>query len=134
MSMDFMGAWLLDTFMVTSTLMLMVLLVRRPVARYFGPSVAYTLVYTGCPRFDALAGWCARIRTGERDSVAGQCAGRNPRGYIRAGKYGLRNQPNGRGAIGRLCCAWFDIMAWRRSVDFHHTDDPLRLYARRAFV
>ena len=43
MSMDFMGAWLLDTFMVTSTLMLMVLLVRRPVARYFGPSVAYAL-------------------------------------------------------------------------------------------
>ena len=43
MSMDFMGAWLLDTFMVTSILMLMVLLVRRPVARYFGPSVAYAL-------------------------------------------------------------------------------------------
>ena len=43
MSMDFMGAWLFDTFVVTSILMLMVLLVRQPVARHFGPGVAYAL-------------------------------------------------------------------------------------------
>jgi beta-lactamase regulating signal transducer with metallopeptidase domain len=43
MSTDFLGAWLFDTFMVTSILMLMVLLVRRPVARHFGPGVAYAL-------------------------------------------------------------------------------------------
>ena len=43
MSTGFMGAWLFDTFMVTSMLMLVVLLVRRPVARHFGPGVAYAL-------------------------------------------------------------------------------------------
>jgi beta-lactamase regulating signal transducer with metallopeptidase domain len=43
MSTDFMGAWLFDTFVVTSMLMLLVLLVRRPVARHFGPSIAYAL-------------------------------------------------------------------------------------------
>jgi bla regulator protein BlaR1 len=43
MSTDFMGAWLLDTFVVSSILMLVVLLVRRPVARHFGPGVAYAL-------------------------------------------------------------------------------------------
>ena len=43
MSTDFMGAWLFDTFVVTSMLMLLVLFVRRPVARHFGPSVAYAL-------------------------------------------------------------------------------------------
>ena len=43
MSTDFMGAWLFDTFVVTSMLMLLVLLLRRPVARHFGPSVAYAL-------------------------------------------------------------------------------------------
>ena len=43
MSTDFMGAWLFDTFVVTSMLMLLALLVRRPVARHFGPSVAYAL-------------------------------------------------------------------------------------------
>lgn len=43
MSTGFLGAWLLDTFVATSMLMLLVLLMRRPVARYFGPSVAYAL-------------------------------------------------------------------------------------------
>jgi beta-lactamase regulating signal transducer with metallopeptidase domain len=43
MSTDFMGTWLFDTFVVTSMLMLLVLLLRRPVARHFGPSVAYAL-------------------------------------------------------------------------------------------
>jgi bla regulator protein blaR1 len=43
MSTDFMGAWLFDTFVVTTLLMLAVLLVRRPVARHFGPGVAYAL-------------------------------------------------------------------------------------------
>jgi len=43
MSMDFMGAWLFDTFVVTSMLMLAVLLLRGPVARHFGPGVAYAL-------------------------------------------------------------------------------------------
>lgn len=43
MSADFMEAWLLDTFVMTSMLMLLVLLVRRPVARHFGPGVAYAL-------------------------------------------------------------------------------------------
>jgi beta-lactamase regulating signal transducer with metallopeptidase domain len=43
MSTDFMGAWLFDTFVVTTMLMLLVLLVRRPVARHFGPTIAYAL-------------------------------------------------------------------------------------------
>ena len=43
MSTDFMGAWLFDTFVVTSMLMLLVLFVRRSVARHFGPSIAYAL-------------------------------------------------------------------------------------------
>lgn len=43
MSTNFMGTWLLDTFVVTTMLMLLVLLVRRPVARHFGPGVAYAL-------------------------------------------------------------------------------------------
>ena len=51
MSTDFLGAWLFDTFMVTSILMLMVLLVRRPVARHFGPGVAYALGVFRLPAF-----------------------------------------------------------------------------------
>lgn len=43
MSTGFMGAWLFDTFVMTSMLMLAVLLVRGPIARHFGPSVAYAL-------------------------------------------------------------------------------------------
>ena len=92
------------------------------------------VAYSGCPRFDAFAGGRACTQFGERDSITGQCAGRDTCGYSYAGKYGLRNEPNGEHAIGRLCRAWLDIMAWRRNVIFYHTDDPLRLYARRAFV
>ena len=51
MSTGFMGAWLFDTFLVTSMLMLAVLLVRRPVARHFGPSVAYALWLIPAARF-----------------------------------------------------------------------------------
>lgn len=43
MSTDFMGAWLLDTIMVTTLLMVAVLLLRRTVAKHFGPTVAYAL-------------------------------------------------------------------------------------------
>ena len=93
-----------------------------------------TLVYSGCSRFDAFAGGRARTQFGGRDGITGQCAGRDPGGYARARECCLRKQPNGEHAIGRLYCAWLDIMAWRRNVVFYHTDDPLRLYARRAFV
>ena len=43
MSTDFMGAWLFDTIMVTTLLMVAVLLVRRTVAENFGPGIAYAL-------------------------------------------------------------------------------------------
>ena len=43
MSTDFMGAWLFDTIMVTTLLMVAVLMVRRIVAENFGPGVAYAL-------------------------------------------------------------------------------------------
>ena len=36
-------AWLIDTLIATSFLMGLVLLIRRPVARLFGPGVAYAL-------------------------------------------------------------------------------------------
>ncbi|MBX3593821.1 M56 family metallopeptidase [Sphingomonas sp.] len=36
-------AWLVETFVATTLLMLVVLLVRRPVARQFGPNIAYAL-------------------------------------------------------------------------------------------
>jgi bla regulator protein BlaR1 len=38
-----MSAWLLDTFVWTGAAMALVLLLRRPVARHFGPQVAYAL-------------------------------------------------------------------------------------------
>lgn len=38
-----MMAWLADTFVWTAMLIVLVLLVRRPVARHFGPQVAYAL-------------------------------------------------------------------------------------------
>lgn len=38
-----MNAWLIDTLLMTSALMVLVLLIRQPVARAFGPSVAYAL-------------------------------------------------------------------------------------------
>ena len=43
MSTDFMGIWLFDTLVITTLLMVAVLLVRRPVARNFGPGIAYAL-------------------------------------------------------------------------------------------
>lgn len=43
MSTDIMAAWLIDTIMVTTLLMAAVLLVRRTVAKHFGPTVAYAL-------------------------------------------------------------------------------------------
>lgn len=43
MSTDFMGAWLFDTIMVTTLLMVAVLVVRRTVAENFGPGIAYAL-------------------------------------------------------------------------------------------
>ena len=38
-----MTAWLLDTLLYTGLLLALVLLLRRPVARYFGPQIAYSL-------------------------------------------------------------------------------------------
>ena len=43
MNTDFMGAWLFDTLWITTLLMVAVLLLRRPVAKNFGPGVAYAL-------------------------------------------------------------------------------------------
>lgn len=43
MSGEFMQTWLFDSLLVTTLLMAMVLLVRRPVARVFGPGIAYAL-------------------------------------------------------------------------------------------
>lgn len=43
MSMDFTGEWLLDSLLITTLLMMVILLVRRPVAKLFGPGVAYAL-------------------------------------------------------------------------------------------
>jgi beta-lactamase regulating signal transducer with metallopeptidase domain len=43
MSTDFMGAWLFDTLLTTTLLMAAILIVRRPVAKYFGPTIAYAL-------------------------------------------------------------------------------------------
>ena len=43
MSTDFMGAWLFDTLWTTTLLMAAILIVRRPVAKYFGPTIAYAL-------------------------------------------------------------------------------------------
>lgn len=36
-------AWVIETFVATTLLMLLVLLVRKPVARHFGPNIAYAL-------------------------------------------------------------------------------------------
>ena len=43
MNIDFMGAWLFDTLLTTTLLMAAILIVRRPVAKYFGPTIAYAL-------------------------------------------------------------------------------------------
>ena len=43
MSGEFMGEWLLDSLLVTTLLMGAILLLRRPVAKLFGPGVAYAL-------------------------------------------------------------------------------------------
>ena len=43
MSTDFTGAWVLDTILITTLLMIAVLFLRRPVAKNFGPGVAYAL-------------------------------------------------------------------------------------------
>ncbi len=43
MNADFMGAWLFDTLLTTTLLMAAILIVRRPVAKYFGPTIAYAL-------------------------------------------------------------------------------------------
>ena len=43
MSTDFIGAWVFDTIMVTTLLMVAILLVRRTVAENFGPGIAYAL-------------------------------------------------------------------------------------------
>jgi bla regulator protein blaR1 len=43
MSTEFMQTWLFDSLLVTTLLMGAILLVRRPVARMFGPGVAYAL-------------------------------------------------------------------------------------------
>ena len=36
-------SWLIDTFVVTAALIALVLVIRRPVARAFGPGMAYAL-------------------------------------------------------------------------------------------
>ena len=46
-----MTQWLLDTFVWTGVLIALVLLVRRPVARHFGPQVAYALWALPLARF-----------------------------------------------------------------------------------
>ena len=43
MSGEFMGEWLIDSLLVTTLLMGVILLLRRPVAKLFGPGVAYAL-------------------------------------------------------------------------------------------
>ena len=43
MNADFMGAWLFDTLLTTTLLMAAILIVRRPVAKHFGPTIAYAL-------------------------------------------------------------------------------------------
>ena len=43
MSMEFTGEWLFDSLLVTTLLMAAILVVRRPVAKLFGPGVAYAL-------------------------------------------------------------------------------------------
>jgi beta-lactamase regulating signal transducer with metallopeptidase domain len=43
MNIDFIGAWLFDTLLTTTLLMAAILIVRRPVAKYFGPTIAYAL-------------------------------------------------------------------------------------------
>jgi beta-lactamase regulating signal transducer with metallopeptidase domain len=43
MSGEFMQTWLFDSLLVTTLLMAAILLVRRPVAKLFGPGVAYAL-------------------------------------------------------------------------------------------
>ena len=46
--------WLIDTTLYTGLLIALVLLVRRPVARWFGPQLAYAL--WRC----RWRGWCCR--------------------------------------------------------------------------
>ncbi len=43
MNADVMGAWLFDTLWTTTLLMTAILIVRRPVAKHFGPTIAYAL-------------------------------------------------------------------------------------------
>jgi bla regulator protein blaR1 len=43
MSGEFMSEWLFDSLLVTTLLMAVILLLRRPVAKMFGPGVAYAL-------------------------------------------------------------------------------------------
>jgi bla regulator protein BlaR1 len=43
MSADFMETWLFDSLLVTTLLMAAILLVRRPVAKMFGPGITYAL-------------------------------------------------------------------------------------------
>ena len=55
MNADFMGAWLFDTLLTTTLLMAAILIVRRPVAKHFGPTIAlrfglYPLHVCACPR------------------------------------------------------------------------------------
>jgi beta-lactamase regulating signal transducer with metallopeptidase domain len=38
-----MSAWLIDTLLYTGTLIALVLVLRRPVGRFFGPQIAYAL-------------------------------------------------------------------------------------------
>ena len=43
MSSGIMETWLFDSLLVTTLLMVAILMVRRPVAKMFGPGVAYAL-------------------------------------------------------------------------------------------
>jgi len=66
-----MTAWLVDTFVYTALLIAVVLLLRRPTARHFGPQVAYALWALPLMRFVmpplVLPAWMA---PGERGAVS----------------------------------------------------------------
>ena len=66
-----MTAWLTDTLLYSGLLIALVLLVRRPVARWFGPKLAYALWALPALRlvlppieihFERRAGWPDRHR------------------------------------------------------------------------
>ena len=68
------GDWMVDTFIYTSLLIALVLLVRRPVAQYFGPKIAYALWALPLLRFlmppIVLPAWMAPAETAPPETAA----------------------------------------------------------------